>query len=49
MNNLNAMTRRYFFGQGATGLGTIALASLLNPQLFATDENQRNAIDGFQR
>jgi hypothetical protein len=28
-------TRRYFFGRCATGLGTMALGSLLNPQLFA--------------
>src|SRR5579864_5599700 len=30
-----AMTRRHFFGLGSTGIGTAALASLLNPQLFA--------------
>lgn len=30
-------TRRYFFGRSAAGLGTAALASLLNPQLFAAD------------
>lgn len=28
-------TRRHFFGRSATGIGTAALASLLNPQLFA--------------
>src|SRR5579883_1689803 len=28
-------TRRHFFGRMATGLGTTALASLLNPSLFA--------------
>ena len=28
-------TRRHFFGRAATGIGTAALASLLNPQLFA--------------
>ncbi len=28
-------TRRYFFGRCAAGLGTAALASVLNPQLFA--------------
>ena len=28
-------TRRHFFGKSACGLGTAALASLLNPQLFA--------------
>src|SRR5438067_7234668 len=30
-----AMTRRHFFGLGSTGIGTAALASLLNPTLFA--------------
>jgi len=30
-------TRRHFFGRTATGIGTAALASLLNPQLFAGD------------
>ncbi len=29
------MTRRHFFSRTATGLGTVALASLLNPKLFA--------------
>lgn len=47
MNNFTAMTRRHFFGQGATGLGTVALASLLNPQLFASDESQRKSIGGL--
>jgi hypothetical protein len=28
-------TRRQLFGRSATGIGTAALASLLNPQLFA--------------
>ena len=28
-------TRRQFFGQSATGIGTAALASLFNPRLFA--------------
>jgi hypothetical protein len=28
-------TRRHFFGRAACGLGTAALASLLNPELFA--------------
>lgn len=39
MNPLNqlqlAQTRRHFFGRTASGIGTAALASLLNPQLFA--------------
>jgi len=30
-------TRRYFFGRAAAGIGTAALASLLNPQLFAAE------------
>lgn len=30
-----SVTRRQFFGRSATGIGTVALASLLNPQLFA--------------
>ena len=32
---LDALNRRYFFGRSACGLGTAALASLLNPTLFA--------------
>ena len=28
-------TRRHFFGRAATGIGTAALASLVNPELFA--------------
>jgi hypothetical protein len=28
------LTRRHFFGRSATGIGTAALASLLNPRLF---------------
>ena len=27
-------TRRHFFGRAATGIGTAALASLVNPELF---------------
>jgi hypothetical protein len=33
-----AMTRRQLFGRGSKGIGVMALASLLNPQLFAADE-----------
>ena len=29
------MTRRHFFGRSATGIGTMALASLMNDELFA--------------
>jgi hypothetical protein len=32
-----AMTRRYFFGRTAAGLGTAALASVMNPRLFAAE------------
>src|SRR5215210_3967223 len=36
MHELNrAMTRRQFFSRSARGLGTVALASLLNDNLFA--------------
>jgi hypothetical protein len=33
---LRAMTRRHFFKECGTGLGTMALASLMNESLFAT-------------
>jgi hypothetical protein len=33
----NLLTRRGFFGRSATGIGTVALASLLNERLFAAD------------
>ena len=45
MNALE-LTRRAFFGRSAMGLGTIGLASLLNPQLFAADKS-RSAIGGL--
>lgn len=38
-------TRRHFFGRTATGLGTVALASLLNPDLFA--EEKRKSVPGI--
>src|SRR5262245_9827919 len=31
------LTRRHFFGRLSTGIGSVALASLLNPKLFASD------------
>ena len=34
---LQQQTRRYFFGRSAAGIGTAALASLLNPSLMASD------------
>src|SRR5204862_3646779 len=33
------MTRRHFFGRSATGIGTIALGSLLRQNLFAAQAN----------
>ena len=33
-------TRRHFFGRTASGIGTAALASLLNPELFAASGQQ---------
>lgn len=30
-------TRRYFFGQSAAGIGTAALASILNPNLLSAN------------
>ena len=33
-------TRRYFFGRCAAGIGSVALGSLLNPQLLADDAQQ---------
>lgn len=40
------INRRQLFGRAAAGLGTVALASLLNPQLFAdsTDEAQTDRL-----
>jgi hypothetical protein len=34
-SHVDTLTRRHFCGRAATGFGTAALASLLNPQLFA--------------
>jgi hypothetical protein len=48
MNIAELITRRYFFGQGAVGLGTAALASMLNPQLFAAREKPRNESGGLK-
>src|SRR5437773_382556 len=39
------LTRRQFFGRTATGLGTAALASLLNPDLFAGEAG--GGLSGF--
>jgi Protein of unknown function (DUF1501) len=40
------VTRRHFFGRMATGLGTTALASLLNPSLFAEEPGRNLAVLG---
>ncbi|MBI3211042.1 MAG: DUF1501 domain-containing protein [Candidatus Solibacter usitatus] len=40
------MTRRQLFGRAASGIGTAALASLLNPQLFGADA-AHPALPGF--
>src|SRR5436190_3934972 len=34
------MTRRHFFGRTATGIGALALGSLLNPAIFAEENGQ---------
>lgn len=44
--HLQAMTRRHFFGRTARGLGTLALASLLNPNLFAGTKKTKPAAAG---
>jgi hypothetical protein len=46
------LTRRHFFGRTSAGLGTIALASLLDRDLLAGDRVARRAaagagVDGF--
>ena len=40
-------TRRHFFGRTATGIGTAALASLLNPNLFAATSGTASTADGM--
>src|SRR5215207_1637292 len=42
-HHIQSETRRYFFGRMATGLGTAALASVMNPQLFAADSTTDQA------
>ena len=42
-----ASTRRQFLGRGATGIGTAALASLLNPQLFAAATQDKKVHGGL--
>jgi uncharacterized protein (DUF1501 family) len=40
-------TRRHFLGRTATGIGTAALASLLNPQLFAAEATNSDPAGGI--
>src|SRR5437773_11358553 len=40
------LTRRQLFGRTAAGIGTAALASLLNPQLFAAPEAKQPGVPG---
>jgi len=40
------LTRRHFFGRSSAGLGAIALASLLDRDLFAGDRAGRRAVTG---
>lgn len=37
------LNRRYFFNRSATGLGTLALASLLNPRLLAEESDEKKS------
>jgi hypothetical protein len=41
------LTRRYFFGRGATGIGTAALASLLNDRLLAAPRSGSPIVSGI--
>ncbi|HEV3344579.1 MAG TPA: DUF1501 domain-containing protein [Pirellulales bacterium] len=47
----HVLNRRHFFGRGATGIGTAALASLLNQRLFAasldTAPKPHGTLDAF--
>ena len=37
--NLQAITRRHFFGKCASGIGSVALAAVLNEKLFAAESS----------
>ena len=41
------LTRRYFFGRAATGIGTAALASLLNDRLLAAPTSGSPIVSGI--
>jgi uncharacterized protein (DUF1501 family) len=43
------INRRYFFGRTSTGIGGIALASLLNDEVGAEEPSLRNAIRGLRQ
>mgnify|MGYP003628451541 CR=1 FL=1 len=51
MNNLPEdrlqVNRRHFFSRTSTGLGTLGLASIVNPVLFADEAPRRNTIGGL--
>ena len=40
-------TRRHFFGRAAAGIGTAALSSLLNPNLFAATSDKQSTFGGI--
>src|ERR1041385_847339 len=40
------MTRRHFFGRTATGIGALALGSLLNPKLLSAAEESVGQVLG---
>src|SRR4051812_12617929 len=41
------LTRRHFFGRSAAGIGTVALASLLNTNLFAGSRDEPRPEGGL--
>lgn len=41
------INRRHFFSKASAGIGTAALASLINPELFAAKDKPRNSIGGL--
>src|SRR3954468_24953097 len=43
-SNLQTITRRQFFGRCATGLGSVALASLLNEHVFGAAPTLDNPL-----
>src|SRR5882672_11538709 len=47
LNVQSLLTRRHFFGRLGTGLGTMALASILNPKLFAAGPAPDGAPHGL--